>query len=134
MSAYARSLVPYERNLYLQKLNALNCDDPYLFPPDLWKTDGLPNITEEDVFQHLIAKHSTSGMELGAYKAIRDAEVYVEGGWVKDVFYVKLSNGTVIVTSRVHHSQAARKPFLNPWSAITIDNSIISSHCDCAAG
>ena len=40
-------------------------------------TDGLPNITEEDVFQHLIAKHSTSVMELGAYKAIRDAEVYV---------------------------------------------------------
>ena len=41
LSAYARSLVPCERNLYLQKLNALNCDDPYLFPPDLWKTDGL---------------------------------------------------------------------------------------------
>ena len=73
-------------------------------------------------------------MELGAYKAIRDAEVYVEGGWVKDLFYVKLSNGTVIVTSRVHHSRAARKPFLNPWPAIATDNSIISSHCDCAAG
>ena len=58
----------------------------------------------------------------------------MRGCWLKDVFYFKLSYGTVIVTSRVHHSQAAKIHFLNPWSAVATDNAIISSHCDCAAG
>lgn len=135
LSSYAKSLVPNERDLYVRKLAEIDCDDPYVFPPDVWKTRQLPNINEHDVFNHLIAKHSeTSGLEIRAYKAIRDAEQYVTSGWVKDVYSAKLTNNIVITTTRVHHSQAIRKTLCNPWSAIANDNSIISSHCDCAAG
>ena len=135
LSAYAKSLVSSEKQLYLEKLSKLGCDDPYLFPSDVWKSSQLPNIDEYDVFQHLIAKHSNrTGLELRAYKAIRDAEQYVHGRWVKDVFGAKLNNGITIVSTRVHHSQGIRKTMCNPWSAIASDNSIISSHCACAAG
>lgn len=136
LSAYAKSLVPIERQLYLEKLSKLGCDDPYLFPPDVWKSTQLPNIDEHDVFRHLIAKHSKkTGFELRAYKAIRDAEEYVHGRWVKDVFGAKLNNGvTIVSTIRVTHSQGIRKTMLNLWSAIARDSSIISSRCDCVAG
>ena len=100
----------------------------------MWKTDGLPNINEEDVIAYFIAKHSDAGKQIGAYKATRDGEQYVESGWVRNAFCAKLQNGIVIVTARVHHSQSIRKSLLNPWAAIAKDNSIISSHCDCIAG
>ncbi|KZS21144.1 Uncharacterized protein APZ42_011999, partial [Daphnia magna] len=90
---------------------------------------------EHDVFQYCVAKHSKStGLQLCAYKAIRDAEQYVSCGWVKDIFRVTLSNSIVIVSCRVHHSQSIRKSLLNPWAAIKNDMSIICSSCDCEAG
>ncbi|KAK4037939.1 hypothetical protein OUZ56_029962 [Daphnia magna] len=63
----------------------LDCDsdDSYLFPLELWKSSGFPNLSEHDVFQYCVAKHSKStGLQLCAYKAIRDAEQYVSCGWL----------------------------------------------------
>lgn len=135
LSPYAKGLVPKEQKKYIEKLVTLDCDDPYLFPSELWKSNELPNINENDVFQYCVAKHSKhSGLQLSAYKAIRDAEQYVTYGWVKDVFSEKLPNSVVIVTCRVHHSQSIRKLLLNPWAAIARDLSIICSSCDCEAG
>ena len=129
LSPYAKDLVARERQLYIAKLVSLDCDDPYIFPADLWKVDGLPNIREEDVFAYFIAKHSEySGKQVGAYKAIRDAEDYVKGEWMKTVFCTKLHSGTLIVTTRVKHSQHRRKSLLNPWAAVAADDSIISSY------
>ena len=42
LSSYAKNLVHSERQLYVVKLATIDCDDPYLFPVDVWKTDGLP--------------------------------------------------------------------------------------------
>lgn len=73
LSPYAKSLVPEERQLYIEKLAVLNSDDPYLFPVESWKNTGLPEINENDVFQYLISKHSAlvPGLQMSAYKAIR---------------------------------------------------------------
>ena len=50
LSPFAKNLVARECQLYIAKSVSLDCDDPFIFPADLWKADGLPNMTEEDVF------------------------------------------------------------------------------------
>ena len=76
-------------------------------------------------FSTALLNIANTGLQLSAYKAIRDAEQYVNCGWVNDIFRVTLSNSIVIVSCRVHHSQSIRKSLLNPWAAIKSDMSII---------
>ena len=52
-------------------------------------------------FSTALLNIANTGLQLSAYKAIRDAEQYVNCGWVNDIFRVTLRNSIVIVSCRV---------------------------------
>ncbi|KAI9554865.1 hypothetical protein GHT06_020142 [Daphnia sinensis] len=60
-------------------------------------------------------------MQLNSIKTMHDAIKYVK------------SDGKVLVSAQVHHSQSVRKKELMPWVSISSNKTIIAGHCQCTA-
>ena len=100
LSPCCKALVPNERKLYIEKLIAIDSDDPHIFPSELWKSSGFPNLSEHDVFQYCIAKHSKStGLQLSACKAIRDASIIIVEDNTSAIFMSEIDNSVASLDS-----------------------------------
>lgn len=95
----------------------------------------VPPIDHDEIFMHLIAKHSSITKEqFLAYKNL-NAEQYLTNGWTKCFCCLSLRNGNVIIKAKITHSQSINDTPLSPWAVLTKDvGKVIHTHCDCAAG
>ena len=140
LSPYVISL-PFEaKRRYVEKLKECQCDCPYAITDHLWKNgkdliEIIPPIRHDEIFMHLIAKHSSLTAEtFSAYKNLR-ADQYLTNGWTKCFNALRLRNGNVIIRAKITHSQSVNDPPLQPWAVLTSDiGKVMHTHCTCAAG
>ena len=95
----------------------------------------FPPTNKEEIFMHLIVKHSPLTLE--QYRAFKnlEAEKYLERQWVKCYAALPLPNCFIVVKAKVTYSQSTNDPPLLPWSALSRDHGqVIATHFEYIAG
>ncbi|KAK4045595.1 hypothetical protein OUZ56_033282 [Daphnia magna] len=106
LSSHSNSLGVLEKARYIEKLKLVQCYCPYIIPENFWKYSPalagfIPPTNKEEIFMHLIVKHSPLTLE--QYRAFKNLEA---------------ENPKAKVT----HSQSTNDPPLLPWSALSRDH------------
>lgn len=102
LSNHARSLVGDVHKRYLEKIQLVNSQDPYLLMKDncvVWTTDLeiVPSIAYPDIFNYLVLTKSAYTLEeFKSYKSL-DAYNFFVSGWVSNVKWFLVDNNVLVV-------------------------------------
>ncbi len=105
LSSYAEGLGCEAKKRYLEKLQVIAGQDPFLLASNrvggaVTRAKDLPQVEASDIVSYLVLQ--TSFLTAKQFKAHKSLEAYNQfvSGWVKEVFAWSI-NGKVVVTGRV---------------------------------
>ncbi|XP_054928517.1 uncharacterized protein [Dermacentor andersoni] len=132
---YAAMLSERDRQRYEIKTKAIGMDPFTMRASDCIKDIGLwPCVDSSDIHEFLVLRTSfTTRKQLKARKAL-EAHNFVTSGWVHEPSVKVVSADTIIIITKVNHSQSLNQAPLTVWVLAKSDRDINAAHCTCMAG
>ncbi|XP_077529384.1 uncharacterized protein LOC144141751 [Haemaphysalis longicornis] len=135
---YAAALNEIDRARYEQKTALCGVDPFVLGEADCATSVELrplwPRVDDVDIVDFLVLRTSFVTLKQLKCRKALEGHNFLTSGWVREPWLKQVSADTVIIVSKVNHSQNLSVPPVQVWTLVKSDGEVIAAHCSCMAG
>ncbi|XP_077527601.1 uncharacterized protein LOC144138970 [Haemaphysalis longicornis] len=134
-TVYAATLCLKDQARYSEKVVLCGVDPFELSESDCVRDVNLwPRVDAADISEFLVLRTSfITRQQLKARKAL-EGHNFVTSGWVREPWVKEVSSHSVVLKTKVNHSQSLNKPPVDSWVLCKSDGEVVAAHCTCMAG